>query len=453
MEMDKTVGREKIAALFDSGTFVETGAYLKRADGTSVGAICGYGAVNGKLTYAFVQDGDRQKGAFDALQARKIASLYEMALKNGAPVIGVFDSIGAYVADGASALSAYGTLLGSIAKASGAIPQIALVTGVCSGMSASAVAMFDIVVTVKEKSGLYVGAPFLIGKEVGNTEFAAENGLSSILAASESDAFAKARELISLLPANCEEGVAIEDVADDVNRLVAVDGLTGKALASALADCGLFLELGETYAKELTVGLAKIGGICCGLIASNNEANSGVITASAARKAAKLIGLCDSFGIPVITLVDSEGVAADKQEEASPLASALATLAMAYANADTAKITVVLGKAYGAAFTLLGSRALGADLVYAAKEACISVMNPDSAVAFLWNDRITEETSRADLVAEWKNTCASAESAAADGSVDDLIDTAELRARICSAVYMLLCKGEPRFGAHSNLPL
>ena len=453
MEMDKTVGRNKIAALFDSGTFVETGAYLGRADGSKVGAICGYGAINGKLTYAFVQDGDRQKGAFDALQAKKIAGLYEMALKNGAPVIGVFDSIGAYVGDGASALSAYGTLLGVIAKASGAIPQIALVTGVCSGMSASAAAMFDVVVTVKDQSSLSVNAPFLIGKEVGNAEFAAENGLSSILAASESEAFAKARELIALLPANCEEGVSVEEIADDVNRLVAVEGLTGKALASAVADGGAFIELADAYAKELTVGFARIGGVCCGIVASNANVNGGVITASAARKAAKLIGLCDSFGLPVITLVDSEGVAADKKEESSPLASALGTLAMAYANADTAKITVVVGKAYGAAFTLLGSRALGADLVYAVKDACISVLSPDSAVAFLWNDRITEERSRADLVLEWKNTCASAETAAADGNVDDLIDATELRARICSAVYMLLCKGEPRFGMHSNLPL
>ena len=454
MEKDVSIGLQKITGLFDSGSFVEIGAYLKREQGELTGAVCGYGAINGKLAYAFAQDSDREKGAFDGVQAKKIGMLYEMAMKNGAPVIGIFDSIGAYVADGASALDAYGKLLACAAKASGVIPQIAVIDGVCAGMSATVAAMFDVTVAVRDHAKLYVNAPFLLGKMVGTAEYTAENGLSALIAENGADALAKVRALVDLLPSNCEEGVAAEEVLDDVNRLVAVDGLSGRELAAVIADAGLFTEIGAAFAEEMITGFARIGGVCCGMIANNRSANGGVITSNGAKKAAKLISFCDSFGIPVVTLTDSEGVAVSEKEEGSPLASQLGKLAMAYAAADIAKITVVVGRAYGAAFTLMGSRALGADLVYALDGSEISVMAPEAAVAFLWNDRITEVTSREDLVAEWRSTCASATEAASDGCIDDVISAAELRARICSAVYMLLMKrSDGSVRKHCNLPL
>ena len=454
MEKNVTVGMQKITGLFDAGSFVEIGAYLKKADGGLTGAVCGYGAINGRLVYAFVQDCDREKGAFDAVQSKKIGMLYEMALKNGAPVIGIFDSIGAYISDGASALDAYGKMLSYVGKASGVIPQIAVIDGVCAGMAATVASMFDVMITVKEQAKLYVNAPFLLGREVGTAEYAAENGLSAMTSESGEDAIAKARALVELLPANCEDGVAAEEPQDDVNRLVSVDGLSGRDLAGVIADAGLFTEIGAAYAPEMVTGLARIGGVCCGIVASNSAENGGVITSNGAKKAARLISFCDSFGIPVVTLIDSEGVASDVAEEGAPLAAQLGKLAMAYSSADTAKITAVVGKAYGAAFTLMGSRALGADVVYALPQAEISVMAPASAVAFLWNDRITRTTSREDLVEEWKKTCASAEAAAADGCIDDVIPAAELRARLCSAVYMLMMKrSDYSARKHCNLPL
>lgn len=453
MEKGTTVGCAKIAALFDPGTFVETGAYMKRGDDLT-GVVCGYGAVNGKLVYAFAQDSDRKKGAIDALQAEKIAKLYGMAQKNGAPVLGMFDSIGAIVADGASVLSAYGKLLKVVSDASGVIPQIAIINGVCAGMAATIAAMFDVVVTVKDQSELYVNAPFLAGKEIGTTDYTAENGLASINAENEEDALARAVQLISMLPANCEEDVAIEDITDDINRIVAIEGLTGKELINALCDAETFVALGEAYATEMITGFASFGGVTCGIVANDAAVNGGVITCDGAKKAAKLIGFCDSFSIPVITLVDSTGVATDAEAEGAPLASQLGKLAMAYATADTAKIGVVCGKAYGAAFTLMGSKALGADMVYALPTSEISVMAPASAVAFLWNDKITEEVTRQDLIDKWTNECASPEAAAADGSIDDVVAANELRQRICAAVYMLMMKnaGAPA-RKHCNLPL
>lgn len=454
MEKGTTVGSQKIAALFDAGTFVEMGAYMKRADGSMTGVVCGYGAIGGKLVYAFSQDSDRTKGAFDALQAEKIAKLYELAIKNGAPVIGMFDSVGAYLNDGASVMSGYGKMLKSVSDASGVVPQIAIVTGVCAGMAATVAAMFDVVVTVNGVSKLFVNAPFLVGKEVGTAEYTAQNGLSSLVAENEADALAKAARLIALLPANNEEGVLCNENADDENRTVAVDALNAAARIDAVVDAQSFLEIGAEYAEEMLTGFATFGGVTCGVIANNSEKNGGVLTADGAKKAAKMISLCDAFSIPVVTLTDSIGVAVDANEENAPLAAQLGKLAMAYASATTAKVTVVAGKAYGAAFTLMGSKALGADMVYALSEAEIGVMSPASAVAFLWNDKITADTSREMLEDEWKEKYASATAAAADGSIDDVIDSRELRQRICAAIYMLMMKnGGVPARKHCNLPL
>ena len=449
-----TVGSEKIVALFDAGTFVETGAYVKRADGSMVGVVCGYGAINGKLVYAFAQDSDQKKGAFDAVQAEKISALYAMAMKNGAPVIGVFDSAGAVVCDGASAMSAYGKFLSVVSAASGVIPQIALIDGICSGLSATVASMFDLTVTVKEQSKLFVNAPFLVGKEIGSAEYAAQIGLSSLLAESEEDAVAKIRRLIDLLPSNNAEGVVAEEIRDDINRTVAVKGMVGKDLILALVDAGEFAELGADYATEMITGIASFGGVTCGIVANDPSVKGGAITSDGAKKAAKLVSFCDSFSIPVVTLTDSVGVEISAEAEGAPLAAQLGKLAMAYASADTAKVTVVTGKAYGAAFTLMGSKALGADMVFALPASEISVMDPASAVAFLWNDKITESVGRKDLENEWKETMASPEAAAADGSIDDVIDAAELRQRICASVYMLMAKSaDTPARKHCNLPL
>lgn len=454
MEKGRTIGKEKLIALFDDGTFVETGAYIKRADGELTGVVSGYGAIGGKLVYAFAQDSDRKKGAIDALQAEKIASLYAMALKNGAPVVGMFDSAGAYVADGASAMSAYGKLLGVIGSASGVIPQFALISGICTGMAATAASMFDVIVTVKEKSKLSVNAPFIVGKEVGSAEYAAENGLASVCAENEAEAIATISKLIAWLPSNNEEGVTVEEQTDDINRTVSLNGLSGTALIKELTDASEFVEIGSLYAKEMLTGFGVFGGVTCGIVASNGEEKGGVITCDAAKKAAKLISVCDSFSIPVITLIDSEGVEVSADAENGALAAQLGKLAMAYATASTAKITVVCKKAYGASFTLMGSKALGADMVYALPKSEISVMAPASAVAFLWNDQITEEVTRADLEEKWVKENASPENAARDGSIDDVVDEGELRQRICSAVYMLMMKnaGAP-VRKHCNLPL
>ncbi len=426
MEKQNTKGRERMLSLFDAGTFVEMGAYIRRRGDNENEAydavLTGYGSVSGKLAFAFVQDSDKNAGALDSVGAEKIARLYEQAVKSGAPVIGVFDGAGAVVYDGASALAAYGKVMKCVSDASGIIPQIAYISGICLGMAATVAAMFDITVTMEGVSELYVGAP------AGSID---ENGLSAVHSENESDAVAAVRMLVDLLPRNNKD-VAAEEPTDDVGRpVVPADGELRPAY---LADHMTVMNLYDGFGTEVTTALARMGGETVGLISLN-----GKLTAKGARKTARLVSFCDSFSLPVVTLVDSEGV--DTAADAD-LAPALGKLAKAYITATTAKVTAVVGKAYGAAFTLMGSRSLGADLALATPESVISVMDPETAVAFVWNDKITADKSRAEVEKEWKEVYASPITAAESGDIDDIVSAEELRARIISALYMLAEKAD-----------
>lgn len=441
------LSKARLQSLFDCGTFVELGAYTKRADSQSdfESVVCGYGAVNGKLTFAFVQDSGRTRGAFGEKHAKKIASLYALAIKNGAPIIGVFDSAGAVVYDGAAALAAYGSLMKNISDASGIVPQIAIVDGVCGGSSAVAASMFDFVVTVKDKSELFVNAPFVVGK----AEKSDVQGLSAYEAADEAGAFAFVKELLATLPANNADATLI-DTADLANRTVAIDAENDKAqeLIGTLCDDGRLTRVFAAYTDKAVLGFASFDGIPTAVVAVQ-----GVLDIRAARAIAKLVSFADSFSIPVLTLVDSEGLDVSADAENAAYASELARLAMAYTSAECAKLTVVVGKAYGTAFTLLGSKSVGADMALALPTACISVLSPEASVAFVWNDKVGEQ-SRDALETEWKEKCASAAEAADAGEIDDIVEPTELRQRICAALNMLAAKAE---GAptrkHANLPL
>ena len=441
MEKMTTKGRERITSLFDAGTFVEMGAYVRRSTETYDAVVCGYGAVGGKLAFAFAQDADQTGGAFDEVGALKIEKLYEQAMLNGAPVIGVFDSTGTVVYDGAPALSAYGRLMACVTRASGVVPQIALIAGVCNGMNATVATLFDLAVTVEGKAEWAATPAFLGGA---NTDW------SACKAADEAGAVLTVRTLIDRLPQNNADASDV-DCFDDPARVATVSGLTGAELIASLTDNGTAVTLYDGVAPEMVVALAVMGGKRVGVLASDATKNEGRLTAAGARKAAKLVELCDSMGMPVVTLANAAGVADEKDAQ---LPTAMSRLATAYLNATCPKVSVVVGKAYGAAFTMLGSRSLGADLALALPEAEISVMAPASAVAFLWNDRITAEKDRAAVEAEWLDEQATAMRAAASGDIDDIVPADELRARVCSALYMLSGKTSTvPTRRHANLPL
>ncbi len=448
--------RNQLASLFDEDTFVETGAYTTRGFSDFIateksceleGVITGYGAIDGKLAFVFAEDASRMGGAIDERHAKKIADVYSLAIKNGAPVIAIFNSNGTDVFSGTEGLAAYGKIIACVNEASGVVPQIALITGKCIGLCAAIAAMFDFTVKV-DSSLLYVSSPSLSK---------VENAQDSIVAfkGDASQCISYTRSLISFLPSNADIGVMVSSCTDNLNRLLGDVDFGGDALSviSSIADNAVHCDVSVNYAPSVATSFATVGGVRCGIVANAYAENSGKIDADAARKISKFVNFCDSFSIPVVTLVDSEGLVIDKENEQRLFAPELARLATAYASADVPMITVIIGHAIGAAFVLLGSKALGADMVYATDNSEICALNADSGVAFAWDKYITVEKTRNELVDEWRATVASPARAAASGEIDDIIGMSELRIRICSALLMLSEKGQNSLFGRKVLPL
>ncbi len=447
--------RNQIAMLFDTGTFVETSAYTQRAYSDYLtteskkefeGVITGYGAIDGKLTFAFVEDAERMGGYVDAGLAKKICDLYSLAISNGAPVIGVFNSTGTNIFEGTGALAAYGRIIASVNKASGVIPQIAYVSGKCIGTSAAIASMFDIIVKA-DSASLYVSSPTLTGIDNAQDAIVAFTGEEIACAG-------YIRSIISFLPSNSSLGIRVNDCADNLNRLLGELDFGGDALAeiAVIADNAVYYELGHGFAKSAVCAFSTVGGVKCGIVANSFATEDGKLSRSSARKIARFVNLCDRFNLPVVTLVDSLGLAIDKENE-DTFAPELANLGFAYASSTCPKVTVILGHAIGASFILLGSKALGADLVYALDNAEIGALSAESGVAFAWDKYITEEKTREELISEWRNSVSSVAHAAASGEIDDIISTNELRARICSALLMLSSKGAYPTANRKLLPL
>ena len=454
---------ERIASLFDAGTFVELGRFVKKST-TSFdsepgnefeGVVTGYGAIDGKLVFSFVQDSSRMKGAMSEAHAKKIVSLYEAAIRSGAPVIGVFDSAGAKVLEGVSALSGYGSIMKSCAAASGVIPQIAVIAGVCSGSLAAIAEMADIVIASEDEGKLYTCAPNALEargfKSAGSVKAAAENGGVAIRVKTTGEALACAKKLISLFPSNNSEGSAYTQNGDDANRTVSGSGSAVED-AKEIADSGSLTELFADFGSDVKTYICSIAGITSGIVASAD-----LLSAKGADKTAKFVSLCDSFNIPVVTLVDCAGTVISPESENAPFSAKIARLAHVYGASSTAKVTVITGKAYGCIFTVLGSKTLGADIVYALPDAQISIMPSEAAIEFIYGDQIraaADPTSeKEEAKKEWAKLC-TAVNAARNGDIDDVIAPEELRKRIAASLEMLSGKaaGAP-FKKHGNLPL
>ncbi len=451
----RLTGQARMASIFDEGTFVEIGKYAKASanefsNGANEfeGVLTGYGAIDGRLVFAFAQDFSRMKGAVGEMHAKKIAALYELAIKNSAPVIGVFDSAGAYVLEGVAALSGYGKIMKCVSKANGIIPQIAVVAGICAGSMATVASMFDFTVACEDNGELYVNPPFIMnkkenGKELGSIKAAGQCGLIDFAVADEASAFAKVRELLNYLPQNCADGIVYTMSNDEINRLtpevetiLANAGYDMKSVIASISDNAVFFERADMYAPEMLTGFITLNSMVVGVVANAPSVNGGRITANAAKKAAKHIAFCDNFDIPILTLVDTEGYDVSVESEKSPYSDALAELAYGYSVSDNAKVSVVLGNAFGAAYTLMCSKSLGADIAFAVDNAKISVMPTDSAVAFVNGGKVTDEQR-----AEWESTMASPVLAARNGDIDDIISCDELRMRVAAAFEMLSDKG------------
>mgnify|MGYP000065516287 FL=1 len=429
----KLTARARMDIIFDEGTFAEVGAFIGGdSDEDFCPVVTGYGSIDGLLVFSFSQDYSRLHGAMGKAHAKKICKIIEMALEVNAPVIGVFDSAGAKIDEGSDALNACGEVISSLAFSKGMIPTIAVVAGPCGGAGAVAASLCDVIIVAEKTGSLYmVPSSMLEDKTLGKPEKLAETGVSAITAEDDASACLAARAI-------CRYFTPEMITTDDGNR--AFDSSVFEnpkydvhSVIENLFDAGSFTELFAKRAPQMTVGLASMNGRVCGVIANNPSFKDGKMCPGACEKAVKLIKLCRTIDVPVVTLVDGVGVGTTDKIEIGGVAGKLAELAMAY-SASARKVTVITGEAYGTAYSVLGSKALGADFVLALDRAKISPMNPVSAVEFL--GEVYDESKVDEIAAKWADENASPLEAAKKGYVDDIIEASELRARVASALEM-----------------
>lgn len=461
----KQTAYELMNTLFDDGTFSEIGAYVKAyanelgtADPAQYeGVVCGYGAVDGRLVFAYAQDASRAGGTFSKAAAGKITSLYDLALKNGAPVVALLDSRGAVVTDGVEVLAGYGAVMSKSASVKGKIPQLALVLGTAVGASAVIASMADVTLACDNASFSVTPANVLAAagaaNKAGSAEYAYAEGYLADIAATPEALLASAKAILSYLPSNKLDRNVYAGAEDDANRATPeIASITAKNdydvhdVLASIADGGTYKELTAGKAKALVTAFAFINGLPCGIIANNPKENAGKLTAGELRKATQFASLCNAFALPIINLVGTNGFDEHCEGHGGRVPELAAGLALAYAKAETPIITLYLGDAYGTALTLMGSKALGADLVYALDSAKLGVLKPSSSVALMWSDRLagskTPLEKRKSLEEDWELYNTTPLLAAASGQVDDIIPAELLRAKLASALEMLSMKSE-----------
>lgn len=421
-----TDARKRLVSLFDDGVFTEIDAFAKSSNG-DVEVVAGFGTVNGAPVYAFSQDVSVNGGAVSVAQCAKIKKIYDLASKTGCPVVGIYDSNGMDLKEGFEGLSAYGEIVKASTSVSGVVPQISIVAGAAVGTTALIADMADVVVAVKD-ADFYVTAP----SEV-TAEACAQEGTVDILADDFDSAVKAVRDIITHVPSN---NLSTPPVYDFTDPAAAADtGACAADIIKAAADEGSVIELKEKYAENCITALATVAGSTVGFVGFDGKS----VCPSCAYKAEAFVKFCDAFNIPVVTLLSANGL---RKERENQMLIAAAKLTAAYATATCPKISVITGKAVGAAYIMLAGRGSNADLVYAWDTSVVSPLDTKAAVAFLYNDRLANGENRAELEKEYEENLASPFTAAACGAIDDVFVPAETRAKIVAALDVLAGKRE-----------
>ena len=460
---------KRIAELLDAGSFVEIGGAVTARSTTfnlqekaapSDGVITGYGVIDGNLVYVYSQDADVLGGALGEMHAKKIARIYDMAMKMGAPVIGLIDCAGLRLQEATDALEAFGSLYHKQALASGVIPQVTAIFGMCGGGLAVVPGLTDFTFMEAKDGKLFVNSPnALEGNEISKCNTASAEyqsktaGLVDGIGA-EAEILGQIRDLVCMLPANNEDDMSYEECTDDLNRICADIANASEDTAIALAqiaDNQILVETKKDYAKEMVTGFIRLNGMTVGVVANrskvyNAEAEvetefDSVLTVDGCKKATDFVNFCDAFSIPVLTLTNVTGFAATVESEKN-MASAVAKLTYAFANATVPKVNVIVGKAFGSAYVSMNSKSIGADLVYAWPTAEIGMMDAKLAAQIMYADADTETLN--EKAAEYKELQSSPNSAAARGYVDAIIEPADTRKYVIGAFEMLFTKREDR---------
>ena len=483
----KKTARERLAMLFDEGSFVEMDAFvthrctefdMAKTNAPGEGVVTGYGTVDGRLVYAYAQDFTVIGGSLGEMHAAKICKVMDMAMKMGAPIVGINDSGGARIQEGIDALKGFGDIFYRNTLSSGVIPQISIILGPCAGGAVYSPAICDFIFMVDKTSQMFITGPSVVKSVTGeNVTFdelggaqthAAKSGVATMACATEEDCFAQVKDLLGMLPANNLEIAPVYECEDDLNRLseklttlVPEDGNKSydiRDIITEIVDNGEFLEMFKAFAPNIVTGFARMNGATAGIIANQPKVMAGSLDCNSSDKGARFVRFCDSFNIPIITFTDVPGYLPGVEQEHSGVIRHGAKLLFAFSEATVPKINVIVRKAYGGAYIAMNSKHLGADMVFAWPTAEIAVMGPAGAANIIFRKDIAAAAdpvaARQEKIDEYVEKFANPYVAASRGYVDDVIEPDSTRPRLISALEMLMSKRETRPSKkHGNIPL
>ncbi len=479
----KLTARERIELLLDKDSFEEFDMYVEHRctdfgmEGKKIpgdGVVTGWGTINGRVVYLFAKDFTVFGGSLSRTHAEKINKVQDMALRNRAPIIGVFDAGGARIQEGVDALGGYGEVFWRNVQASGVIPQISIIMGPCAGGDVYSPAMTDFIFMVKDTSYMFVTGPDVV-KTVTNEEVSAEElGGASIHTTKSSiadgafendvETLLQIRRLMDFLPSSNISGVPELPTRDKPDRVeMSLDTLIPdnpnqpydiKELILKVSDEGDFFEIQENFAKNIVTGFGRMEGRTVGFVANQPMVLAGVLDSDASRKGARFVRFCDCFSIPIVTFVDVPGFLPGTGQEYGGLIKHGAKLLYAYSEATVPKVTVITRKAYGGAYDVMASKHIRADVNYAWPSAEIAVMGPKGAVEILYRSELGDKKKIARRVKEYEDRFANPFIAAERGYIDEVIMPRNTRMRVVRALNMLRTKKtENPWKKHGNMPL
>lgn len=483
----RLTARERLDLLLDKGSFRETDMFvthrthdfdLEKKKFLADSVVTGWGTIDGRLVYVFSQDFTVFGGSLGEVHAEKICKIMDMAMKNGAPVIGLNDSGGARIQEGVVSLGAYADIFLKNTLSSGVIPQISAIMGPCAGGAVYSPALTDFIFMVRNSSYMFVTGPEVVKtvtheevsfEELGGADtHASTSGVCHYVAESEGDCLYMIRLLLSYIPQNNLEDPPFVPTTDDRLRteedldIIVPDDPSKpydmRDVIKLIVDDGVFLEIHENYAQNILTCFARFGGHSVGIIANQPAHLAGVLDINSSDKAARFVRFCDSFNLPIITLVDVPGFLPGTGQEHGGIIRHGAKLLYAYCEATVPKITLITRKAYGGAYDVMSSKHIRSDLNLAWTSAELAVMGPEGAVNIIFRKELADakdpEKRRAELVAEYREKFAHPYIAAARGYVDDIIEPRFTRPRIINGLEMLSNKRDANPAKkHGNIPL
>ena len=483
----RLTARERLDLLLDKGSYREVDSFVEHrssdfgTDQTKIlgdSVITGWGTINNRLVYVFSQDFTVFGGSLGEVHAEKVVKIMEMALKNGAPIIGINDSGGARIQEGVVSLGGYADIFLRNTLASGVIPQVSVIMGPCAGGAVYSPAITDFIFMVRGSSFMFITGPEVVKtvtheevtfEELGGADVHAEkSGVCHVAADTEANTLFLVRKLLSYLPQNNMEDPPFLPTDDSpLRRELALDSIIPddpskpydiKEVISLLVDEGEFYEIQEKFAQNIVVGFARLGGYSIGIVANQPAFLAGVLDIDSSEKAGRFVRFCDSFNIPLLTFVDVPGFLPGIDQEHGGVIRSGAKLLYAFSEATVPKITLITRKAYGGAYDVMSSKHIRGDINLAWPSAEIAVMGPEGAVNIIFRKELAKaknpEKKRAELVAEYREKFTNPYIAASRGYIDDIIEPSSTRARLINGLEMLSNKRDKNPSKkHGNIPL